>query len=585
LGYNESREKTVNILFVDTFDDDGRAYGNFRAQGIANNDHWVGCFSDKNIALQLGTKERDKALIDIIIGQKIDLVLFVKCLEACGGASAALMQRAKKLCQVGYIFLEPMCSITDEICNKASIADFVIVEKKNTYEKLKSFNKNTFNFYEGCDHRLERKRDVPIQFDVLFLGELYGTRREILDSIRTCDQVVVIQDAFGTLHSEAVSSSKINLNLCTAAGASNRVWKILWAAGFLLTDDWDGREDYFIDGKHLVIFDGADDLNKKIAYYLENEEERLKIADAGRRRVAELNMNLDNFGKHVVQAATSVKGLDQVKIPSQKFSAPKLKDGTIDCPILVATSNAFLPMLKPFAYLFNEFWSPSQPVIILGYQSPDFDLPANFKFVSMGPQRGIKYWANDLKKYLSSLDFDYFIYSPEDMFLSRPVDFKSLGVLLDLAQELSPGRIALGNAVANEKNQLYISRNDHDIIVQKQRSLYRLSLQWGIWRKDYFMKYLHSNFSQWDFEVQNMEAAANDGTIILGCKDNFPLGYCNAVETGGNVKDFNFQNMKLDFRDVCSHLQPEKRTQVERNYIDRMIEMKHIDRSNILGTE
>ena len=37
----------------------------------------------------------------------------------------------------------------------------------------------------------------------------------------------------------------------------------------------------FEDGKHLVIFKDIDDLNKKIAYYLENEKERNKIREEG----------------------------------------------------------------------------------------------------------------------------------------------------------------------------------------------------------------------------------------------------------------------------------------------------------------
>ena len=295
----------MNILFVDAFDETGKEYGNFRAQGFINSGHNVIGFDDKKIAKQLGTTQRDALFLNTIKEQKIDLALFVKCLEGCGGVSVALMEKTKNECQTGYIFIEPMISITEEICQKVSISDFAIVEKKNTYENLKKYNKNTFHLYEGCDHRLEKKQDVPKQFDVSFLGSVYGNRAEILQSVKP--QPTVIQSAFGAMHSQVVSASKINLNLCTAEGASNRVSKILWAKGFVLTDDWIGRDEHFTDEKHLVLFNGIDDLNEKIMHYLNHEDERLQIATAGYERIVELNMNLDNFAKQIVEAANTVK--------------------------------------------------------------------------------------------------------------------------------------------------------------------------------------------------------------------------------------------------------------------------------------
>jgi len=64
---------------------------------------------------------------------------------------------------------------------------------------------------------------------------------------------------------------------------SDRVYKIMGAAGFLLSDDWDGRE--FIDGVHLVIFDGIRDLQAKVEYYLEHPENRYSIAARGYKEV------------------------------------------------------------------------------------------------------------------------------------------------------------------------------------------------------------------------------------------------------------------------------------------------------------
>ena len=92
--------------------------------------------------------------------------------------------------------------------------------------------------------------------------------------------------------------------------------------------------------------------------------------------------------------------------------------------VYISTSDKYLHILKPFSYLFNKFWSDKQKVYILGYELPSFDLPDNFEFISMGEQKGIKYWSSDLHKFFSSIDDEYFIYSMEDHFILDYVDIK-----------------------------------------------------------------------------------------------------------------------------------------------------------------
>ncbi len=53
------------------------------------------------------------------------------------------------------------------------------------------------------------------------------------------------------------------------------------ANGFLLSDDWVGRKEHFVDGKDLIIYKDIMDLNKKIKYYLSHDLERQQIANQG----------------------------------------------------------------------------------------------------------------------------------------------------------------------------------------------------------------------------------------------------------------------------------------------------------------
>jgi spore maturation protein CgeB len=156
----------------------------------------------------------------------------------------------------------------------------VFVDKKNVYDTIKEFNNNVDIVADGFDALMEKPIHYDIKdLDVSFIGQLYGDRLKKVKSIN--HKVSVISNAFAFKHSQTVGRSKINLNFCTSEGPSNRVYKILASKGFLLTDDWKGRDEHFEDGKHFVIFKNIEDLNEKISYYLENEEERNKIAEQG----------------------------------------------------------------------------------------------------------------------------------------------------------------------------------------------------------------------------------------------------------------------------------------------------------------
>ncbi len=82
--------------------------------------------------------------------------------------------------------------------------------------------------------------------------------------------------------------SKINLNFTIPnikSGIPLRMWDVLGAKGFLLTNYQAEIPFYFKEGEDLVCFDGIEDLKEKIAYYLTHEEERKQIAENGYQKV------------------------------------------------------------------------------------------------------------------------------------------------------------------------------------------------------------------------------------------------------------------------------------------------------------
>ena len=82
--------------------------------------------------------------------------------------------------------------------------------------------------------------------------------------------------------------SKINLNFTIPniyTGFPLRMWDILGAGGFLMTNYQAELPDFFVENKDLVCFDGEKDLVEKTLYYLSHEEERKQIARNGHEKV------------------------------------------------------------------------------------------------------------------------------------------------------------------------------------------------------------------------------------------------------------------------------------------------------------
>lgn len=85
-------------------------------------------------------------------------------------------------------------------------------------------------------------------------------------------------------------SSDINLNISLKIikeGLPLRLFDILGAGGFLITNYQTELEDCFTIGKDLVVYENMQDLKEKVAYYLTHEDERREIAKHGHDTVAE----------------------------------------------------------------------------------------------------------------------------------------------------------------------------------------------------------------------------------------------------------------------------------------------------------
>lgn len=82
--------------------------------------------------------------------------------------------------------------------------------------------------------------------------------------------------------------SKINLNITARpirTGLPQRIWDVIGAGGFLLTNYQSELEDYFEIGKEIDVFGSEQELLDKAAYYLGHEKERMEMSKRAYEKV------------------------------------------------------------------------------------------------------------------------------------------------------------------------------------------------------------------------------------------------------------------------------------------------------------
>ena len=107
--------------------------------------------------------------------------------------------------------------------------------------------------------------------------------------------------------------SRINLNLTIPnikTGIPLRVWDVLGAGGFLMTNYQPELELYFDLDKDLAVFENKRELERKAAYYLEHEKERLEIARNGHEKVKQ-------FHSYEKRMAQMMEILEQEEFPGR----------------------------------------------------------------------------------------------------------------------------------------------------------------------------------------------------------------------------------------------------------------------------
>jgi len=215
--------------------------------------------------------------------------------------------------------------------------------------------------------------------------------------------------------------------------------------------------------------------------------------------------------------------------------------------IIVTTCDKNIHVLRGFAYMFNKHWSSNIDVTVLGYSIPSFDLPNNFKFISLGEQK--KYgrdWTSALIPFFKQLPDEYFILLLEDYYilhinkslLYEAEEFMAMGIEKIHLTKYNH----LGWRISGEEKGVNFN-------IIKQDATYRLSLQPIFIRRDYFLKYLNPGKNAWEYEGQHFK---NDGAQILAPKQGI-VSFSHILQRGkitGSGQPYKSQILRIKKEDL-----------------------------------
>lgn len=225
--------------------------------------------------------------------------------------------------------------------------------------------------------------------------------------------------------------------------------------------------------------------------------------------------------------------------------------------VLLMTCDRYLWALKPFAYLFNTYWSSLQEVVVGCYQVPSFSLPDNFSTFSIAPKDpGQDHWSDGLIKVLNNfVTDDNFVLMLEDYWLCRTADHRgiaSLGQWMShnpdvLRMDLTTDRLYNGQ-MSDHHNHW----GHYDLIETPPQSPYQMSLQAGIWRRDLLLSLLHPGMSPWQVEINTQPP---ETMRVLGTRQ-WPLRYLNALKGGNDTNVLNLEALEPHHREAIGQWLP-----------------------------
>jgi glycosyltransferase involved in cell wall biosynthesis len=223
-------------------------------------------------APRTGIEELEKRL------GRVDLFLYVEPL----GLIPTGMDRAP------FPTAAVLCDMHNNLPSRLQLArffDHLFLYQRNYLSAFTEHPKNHVHWMPfACDIETVRPLNSKRDLDVAFVGQLFGSDHERSRIIRELALRWKLNPLRYYPQAEIpaiYSRAKIVLNLPLKDDLNFRTFEAMSCGAMLLTRRVaNGQEVLFEEGRHYAAFSTEAELNKKIRYYLEHDDERRRIAEA-----------------------------------------------------------------------------------------------------------------------------------------------------------------------------------------------------------------------------------------------------------------------------------------------------------------
>lgn len=144
----------------------------------------------------------------------------------------------------------------------------------------KNIGRKAYTFLSAYPHDLVFPLDRQKEHTIGFCGNV-NNRGEWLQYINVNHGGKIDVMKIGADMVDCINSYKIHFNRNIAHEINGRTYETLGTQTFLLTNETYRLSEFFKIGKELQVYTDYNDLSEKIKYYIEHEDERNKIAEAG----------------------------------------------------------------------------------------------------------------------------------------------------------------------------------------------------------------------------------------------------------------------------------------------------------------
>ena len=299
------------------------------------------------VAKDIGYERMNQKFLEIVRQEKPDICFFVLSSGFLEKETVKKITEFDKIITLNW-FTDDHWKFDNFSKHWASLFNWAITTDFNAFLKYKKIGyKNIIKSQWGFNHFLYKHMDLSKIYDVSFVGQPHGNRKQIIKKLKNAGIKV---KCFGKGWAEGrvsqqrmieiFSQSKINLNFAKSSGriSLNHIAKIFFGkrvdktitidspknwvdnieslrlaiknkqikgrnfeitgcGGFLLTEYVKGLEEYYKIGKEIACYKDVNELINKIKYFLKHSEERENIAMAGRKRVLDDHTYERRFNK------------------------------------------------------------------------------------------------------------------------------------------------------------------------------------------------------------------------------------------------------------------------------------------------